>query len=203
MTRTMSLQTDTTGAWNWRGSIADADQPHMVRLAWVIDEDGEIVQEWCKLIRPKTHWEFEPDAMIANGISREIAETIGVPLNYVMAGFVADLDTVDRVVAFNADFHTKVLQRSAIEVGLNGAHLFNEHPVACAMRRATDIVQKPRMQPGGGYSWPKLVEAYAFFGGDDLPSLDMDPIERGIAMARCVHVIDQGILDSQRSVSHE
>jgi hypothetical protein len=201
--KTITVQTDTTGAWNWRGTIIDREQPHLMRLAWIIDDDGDITQQWCRLIKPRPDWQIDADAIVANGILPEVALGRGVPMTHAMSEFVGALDGVHRVVAFNVEFHGKILQHAAFECGLNAQHLFNEHTLACAMRRATDIVCKPRMAPGGGYSWPKLWEAYEYFTGEELPPLDLDPVERGTTLARCVYQIDQGILAHQKGVSHE
>lgn len=201
--RTLYFQTDTTGRYLFREPVTHEEQPHLMRLAWVIAEDDRIVHEWCRLVQPRNGWIIDDDAVTAHGITPEAAQAEGAPLDYVMSRFIAALDGVGRACAYNSDFHVKVLQRSAYECGLNWQHLFNEHTVACAMRRATDIVKKPRMAPGGGYSWAKLAEAYGFFTDKDLPPLDMDATERGCALARCVYAIDQGILATQREVPHE
>src|SRR5215472_1285737 len=107
----------------------------------------------------------------------------------------------DTVVGFNFDHQQKVLQRSAAECGLAWQHLFNSHRPYCAMRNATDIVRKERMAPGGGFAWPKFGEAYWFFANEELPSLDMDPKERGIALARAVWAIYQGILEHSKPLA--
>jgi DNA polymerase III subunit alpha len=203
MTTTMYVQTDTTGAFLFRETVTHVDQPHLVRLAWVIADDAEITSAWCRLVKPRNDWTYEDDAVVANGITPEHALAHGMPLEYVMARFVGVLDGVERIVAFNADFHTKVLQRSVFECGLHWRPLFQNKTVACAMRRATDIVKKPRMAPGGGYSWPKLWEAYEYFTGEELPPLDLDPVERGLTLARCIYAIDRGIIDYNAGVSHE
>ena len=198
--KTLYLQTDTTGAFLFREAVIHVDQPHLARLAWCLaDGDQPVSSVWCNLIRPQEDWDYEPDAIVAHGIPLERAEKDGIGLRPAMLAFVGALDTVERVVAFNSDFHTKVMQRSAFEVGLNWQQLFHAKTIDCAMRGSTDIVRKPRMQPGGGYSWPKLAEAYRFFTKRDLPSLDLDPIERGIALTGCVHAIDRGIVSHLRS----
>lgn len=204
--KTLFLQTDTTGAYLFREPVEDPRQPHLARLAWVeADTNGPSVA-WCRLVRPRAGWAYEPDAVAANGITREEATNIGTDLRVVMGSLVQVLANVDRVVAFNADFHRKVLEHAAFECGLNWEYLFTEVPVLCAMRESTDIVRKPRMQPGGGYAWPKFREAFEFFSDDDLPGLDDDPIDRGIALAIGVQTIYDGIEEyrlAQRSAPHE
>jgi hypothetical protein len=202
--RTLYCAVDTTGRFLFREPIIYTEQPHLARLAWVVADDDKITSEWCKLIRPQNHWIYEDDAIVAHGIHPERAYAEGVPLEQAMARFVGWLEDVDRFCSFNVDFGRKVLERSALDCRMGWQHLFNGKTMACAMRRATDIVRKPRMEPGGGYLWPKFAEAYTFFSnGEELPPMDLDPIERGLALARCVYVIDRGIIDTQRGTPHE
>jgi hypothetical protein len=204
VTKTLYCQTDTTGRFLFREQITYTGQPHLVRLACVIADEKEIIGEWCYLIRPRGSWVFEDDAVVAHGVSPETAQRLGVPQAQAVGRLIGWLDDVDRVCAFNLDFHSKVLQRAAFECQLHWQHLFHDKVMACAMRRATDIVRIPRMAPGGGFSWPKLRDAYEFFSdGEELPPPDLDPIERGIALARCVYLIDRGIIDHQHGAAHE
>jgi hypothetical protein len=201
--RTLYCAVDTTGRFLFREPIIYTEQPHLARLAWVVADDDQVTSEWCKLIKPQNHWIYEDDAIVAHGITPERAYAEGIPLEQAMARFIGALDDVDRFCSFNVDFGRKVLERSAFECRLGWQHLFNGKTMACAMRRATDIVRIPRMAPGGGWNWPKLAAAYEFFSdGEELPSLEMNPIERGIALARCVCVIDRGIIDHGITNAH-
>lgn len=204
MTKTLYVQTDTTGRYLFRQQPDDPNQPHLIRLAMLVANDDRLVSRWCGVVRPTTaDWRLEPDATIAHGVTPEYAQQHGLPLSYVVGRFMAALESVDRVCAFNADFHQKVLQRSAYECHIDWQTLFSDKQIACAMRNATDIVRKPRVAPGGGYSWPKLWEAYEFFTGEELPPVDIDPVERGATLVEAVYKIDEGIRSHQRSVAHE
>lgn len=166
------------------------------------DDSNDSLRCWCRLIKPRPDWEYEPDAIVGHGITPEAAAESGIDLKLAMAHLVSALQRVDQMCAFNADFAKKVLERSAYECGLNHEILFAETPHFCAMRQSTDIVRIPRMAPGGGWVWPKFRSAFEFFHGDDLPPIDLDPEERGIALATCVRLIYQGIMD-YRGVHHD
>jgi hypothetical protein len=199
---TMYICVDTTGRWNFRLSTVDPAQPHLARLAWIeIDSEHPTPYGWwCQLIQPRSDWGYEPDAIVAHGITPETATERGISLKRAMLSLVASLQRAQAVVMFNADFGAKVLERSAAECGVTLPDL----DVVCVMRSATDVVRKPRMAPGGGYAWPKLREAYQYFEPQrDLPSLDMDPILRGVGLCRCVRRIHQGIQEYERAISHE
>jgi hypothetical protein len=201
--KTLYVQTDTTGRYNFREQITYTEQPNMVRLACLTADGAGIIGKWCMLIRPNNTWVVEDDAVVAHGVTLEEGARIGVPVEHVMTRFIGWLEDVERVCAFNMDFHRKILERSAFQSRMGWSRLFDGKTMACAMRRATDIVQKPRMMPGGGFAWPKFNEAYAFFTDRDLPSMDMPPVERGITLAQCIYEIDRGIIDHQRSTPHE
>jgi len=207
MTKTLYFQSDTSGKLLFHAPLESADQPHMLRLAWVVTDGADEYRQWGALIQPKNDWRFEPDAIVANGIDPEVARQRGHSLSFVMGRFLVALSTVERACAFNADFHRRVVMRSLFEMGnQDWANVFDGVELACAMREATDVVRKPSMKPGStstDYAWPKMWEAYDFFVGEDLPSLDLDPIERGVALARCVAQIDRGIQRSLRSMAHE
>lgn len=198
--RTLYFQTDTSDRYNFREPIVYNGQPHLVRLAWVTaDEDFRPLRSWSRLIMPRAGWSFAPDAVVGHGVTPEAAMQRGVRLELAMATFRSALKEADQVAAFNYDFHRKVMEHAAYEVGGDWEYLFTDTPGICCMRESTDLVRKPRMAPGGGFSWPKLKESFAFFHGDDLPSMDMDPEERGLALATCVMLIHRGICDYQRA----
>jgi hypothetical protein len=195
--KTIYLQLETTGRYLFREPVDSIDQPHLARLAWVItDRDGHVTTQFCKLIKPPASWVYEDGAIAAHGITPAMATAMGEPQGHVVNALVGALEGVERVCAFNVDFVRKAIEHAAWENGLNWEYMFTEHIMDCAMRRATDIVQIPRMTPGAGptnYAWPKFAEAYAFFSGEEMPPLTMNPVLRGVALCRCVMVIDQGI----------
>jgi hypothetical protein len=195
--RRLYLQTDSTGMFRHDLSQFDNRQPHLVRLAWGITEDGKPVKGngGCLLIKPQPGWEYEEGAIAAHGVTRERAMEDGVPLKDAILRFLKALTGVDEIVAFNQDFHRKILRRAAQEADLDLDKMFDACRWVCAMRSATDIVRIPRMAPGGGWSFPKLGVAYQHFAGRPMRQPD-DPVARGIYMVHAVYVIHRGILDA-------
>ena len=208
MTKTLYIQSDTTGKYVFQEPPDSFDQPHLVRLAWVVADtkDYKVTGQYCRLVKPQDGWVYEDSAIRAHNITPRYALHVGLPQERVIGALIGALEGVERVCAFNLDFHEKVLDHAAWECGLNWVDLFSEHTMSCAMRRSIEIVQKPSMRPGAGprdYAWPKFTEAYEFFTGEDMPPLDMDPVMRGVALANCVRIIDQGINQYHQGVSHE
>lgn len=193
MTRTLYIDTAVHGRWLYREGNTDARQPHLVRLAVLHVDDGVETHAWCRLIRPKPGWLFEVEAVVANGISERLAAVDGIEIEEAVGFLHPLLAGADEVVAYNLDFHRRVLERSYYDVK-------REMPPpnwteVCAMRECTAVVKKPRTQPGGGYAWPKQAEAFAFFsGGRELPAVNTDPLERGLALVRSVRMINEGTM---------
>lgn len=179
------VDTATTGLWAF-GKPHDApEQPHMVRIAWMRDDDVPV----CLLIRPMAGWRIDDESRERHGVSMTDCQTLGWELGRVLDHFTAEVLKSDRIIAFNWEFHKRILERAAAEAG----HPAIPWPVAsCAMRAATPIVKKPRQSPGGGFVFPKFGEAYRFFTGEEMPT-HSDPIERGALMIASLGKIWAGI----------
>lgn len=195
MTATLYIDTAVGGQWQYRAPNTDASQPHLIRLALLLVGDQTHEIALCRLVWPAPGWEVTPRASEMNGITRERAADDGFPLSDVMVNLEALIARADRVVAYNMDFHWRVLERSSAESGID---LPASAERICAMRECTSVVKKPRNQPGGGFAWPKQAEAYQFFTGLELPPLNIDPVERGLALVRGVRAIHEGTLEHRQ-----
>lgn len=197
MTATLYIDTAVGGQWQYRAPNTDASQPHLIRLALLLVDDHDQSNEvaFCRLVCPEPTWEVTPRASEMNGIPRERAADDGFPLAEVMAYFERCAANANRIVAYNIDFHWRVLERSSAESGID---LPASAERVCAMRECTNVVKKPRNQPGGGFAWPKQAEAYQFFTGLELPPLNIDPVERGLALVRGVRAIHEGTLEHRQ-----
>jgi hypothetical protein len=196
--RRLYVDTATTGLTLYRESDADPRQPHIGRLAILATAEGMRPTGICRLIKPEPGWEWEAGAGAGHGITRTDAEARGVPLGEAMDTLLRALQGTDELVAFNWEFHRRLLMRSMVDLGS-----YLEIPPTtrqiCAMRAATPVIKKPKevdpatRKPVPGYEWPKLAEAYAYFsGGEELPPIDADPIATGKALVNATRVIHEG-----------
>lgn len=190
--RYVYIDTATHGEWLFRESVLDPRQPHMIRLATATLAEGEPTFESSRLIKPEPGWDFTPKAFVMNGISRERCELDGIDARSVLTELAGELAEADAVVAFNMEFHRRVIERAAADAGIE---LLLPETRICAMRAATKHVKKYAAN-GRGYAWPKQTEAYTFFTGKDLGHpADVDPILRGLQTIRAVRAIHQGIME--------
>ena len=179
---TIVFDTATTGMPKW--GEPDEAQPHMIRLAWAVD-DAEPV---CHLIKPMPGWTMEADAIIKHGISMDTAQQFGHNLREVIEQFSADLARCDTAVAFAWDFHRRVVERAAREVDATITWTYSVD----AMKSCMKLVGK--VGSSGRVTFPKMSEAYWHFTGQDMPSPDLSPIVRGAKLVECVRAINRGTL---------
>lgn len=181
---TLYIHTDATGLPKWKLPSTHPDQPHMLRLAMCLDDDGAR----SLIIKPGPEWVFERGAVEQHHITRTFAEQNGASLDDVLDAL--HKIQPDRIVAYNADFHRHMLERSAEEC--SRVMLWDKSLWSCVMRRATPICRVPRMMPGGGYSFPKMTVAYQHMTGHEMRLPD-DPTDAGCYLVEAVRDIDLAI----------
>jgi hypothetical protein len=191
------LECASTGKWLFRETVDDIDQPHLLRLAMLgVGDDDKSGLLWCSLIKPEPGWHIDETTAVGHGITHAQAEREGLPIAEAMklAQSMIQRAGAGELIAYNLDFHLRMLLRGAHDADAS-FDLPSGMQTICAMREATPIVKKPRMGLGGGWSWPKHTEALAYFGlGQSLPSVETDPVQRGLALVRSVRTIYEGIL---------
>ena len=187
------VHTDLSGRYHYREADDSAIQPHLARLAWLLeDDDGDVLIERCDLIKPERGWTYDPEAITAHQIHPSMAHATGTKLIDALEKIGPQLRT-EQLCAFNWDHHARVLLRSFHDIDCDTEIPGLGHPRAfCAMREATDHVRIPRERPGGGHKWPSMRDAYRHFAGEDLPKL-ANPIPQGRALVRAVRTIRHGI----------
>lgn len=197
----MNLYIDTATSDRWRfprgGKPADdREQPHMVRLAWLLEAlDGTTVREASHLIKLPQGERMVHEAAHYLEIYDHNLQERGMAMFGVLTEFGDALGEAKVVVAHSWAFHRQVLERSFRFVGMP-ARVWPTN--ICTMIRSTDIVQIPKQQPGGGFKWPSMDETCdRFLGRRLLPS--MDPVADGIERVRAVRVFLSNIRRHQEA----
>lgn len=155
------IDTETSGLFDF-SKPADAEgQPRLASLAIIVlDENMALVEERNVFIKPDG-WEMNPEAEKVNGLSMAILNEKGIPVAEALASYVELIDAGAVVVAFNAQFDTKMLRGELRRANLPDR--FEVTPNICVMRAATQVCKVPK-KSGVGFKFPKLAEACAFFG---------------------------------------
>lgn len=183
------IHADTTGRWSFKLPNTDPDQPHLLRLSAML-RGGPSDRIFCAVVLPPSGHEIEVGAAQAHGIEDAVALAHGRPLADVLAQFDSMARQAKRFIAYGADFALRVLDRAYHEA--IGQPFLPPVVQLDLMREATPIVKVPRMQPGGGYAFPKLAIAYEHFTGRPF-TRSADPLEAGADTVRALTDIMDGI----------
>lgn len=161
--------TETTGLPN-RNRIGRLDlQPRVTQLGFLLEGvDGSLIDECDTLIKPSgPDWQIGAEASALTGITREMCEETGKPLEEVMDHFVDCAAQADLIVCHNVAFDKMLLQFEAQRLApdMDPQAIFENAPHVCTMLAAMPICKLPKKDRRTGYKWPKLEEAiYHFFG---------------------------------------
>lgn len=142
------FDTETTGLGNCRlvqvaGILVDKDWVEQTSFSFMVKPDG---------------FEIPAEAAAIHRITTERATAYGIPLRTVLSVFNNSILCAEEVWAFNAPFDFRVINDEFKNIGQES----RLQDVSCAMKACQGILQIPNPR-GGGYKWPKLAEAYAFF----------------------------------------
>ncbi len=155
------IDTETSGLFDF-SKPADADgQPRLASLAIILlDEKLAETARQDMLIKPDG-WEMTPEVIKINGLTNERLKAEGIPIAEALDVYTKIVDQGYVIVAFNAQFDTKVVRGELRRAGLPDR--FETTPNICVMRASTELVKMPK-KSGGGYKFPKLSEACVHFG---------------------------------------
>ena len=174
MKRVVFIDTETTGLprFKFANALQGPDNwPDIVSVAWIVYEDGEIVNSNYSVIKPNG-WTISEQSTKIHGITQEYAEENGRNLNYVLSTLKDDLDQATEVVAHNLDFDKNVIFNAyKWRLDLNPWHYWP--PIeTCTMLRAEIELKIPSKFPTTyrPYKPPTLKELYkATFPDRDVP----------------------------------
>lgn len=158
--KTLSFDTETTGLWIKEAEAMHPDQPNLVQLGAILDNNGQTEAILDVIIRPKG-WTIPEKAASIHGVSQERAETAGISLTnalYVLRDMMA---LADRVVAHNLSYDKNVINR-AFKMAEVPEIPWDKVNAFCTKELSTRILKLPSAS-GRGYKWPTLEEAFKYF----------------------------------------
>lgn len=131
-------------------------------------------------------WEMQPQATAVNGLTTEHLLEHGKPVIEVLTTYGNLIELGYVIVAYNAQFDTKVMRGELRRAGLPDR--FENTPNICVMRAATPVVRLPYKNGHAGYKFPKLAEALEFF---KIPPANahhaLDDARSALAVFRVLH----------------
>ena len=196
------IATETTGMWNFKlHDDTHADQPHMIRLAWVLDDTDELEPpngSNCFIIKPAAGWVMEPGAERSHGISLALAKEYGSEGADALAAFALDLNVADQVLGFGLDFHLRVLRRAAgeyPEAEVTPKNMPSVDIMRACLPLFNDDLQTMGFPKGRAVSLP---DAYRYFTREEIPDFALisqsDPVDAGHRKVLAIRAIHLGLL---------
>jgi DNA polymerase III epsilon subunit-like protein len=148
------------------------EQPYVLQLSYIIYdvETNRVIKIADFIIRPPDHVVIQPIITEITGITREICDSQGVPIDVALHAFNEDYERCDLIVAHNMEFDSEMIRVEVMRnLGLTGRSLIkpmfpldNSKPTYCTMINGRGICNIQRTQPSGR-TWikpPKLEELY-------------------------------------------
>lgn len=156
------FDTETTGLpRNWNAPITDTDNwPRVVQIAWQLHDDmGNLIEHQDFLVKPDGY-DIPFDAEQIHGISTELANAEGEPLEEVLEKFNIALAKAKFVVGQNIKFDLNVCGCEFVRMEMDTP--MNEMPIldTCTEKTA-NLCQIPGGR-GGKFKLPTLTELHEY-----------------------------------------
>ena len=156
------FDTETTGLpKRYNAPLSDSDNwPRCVQIAWQLhDEMGNLIERQDYLVQPEG-FNIPFDTEKFHGISTELAQREGLPLQEVVARFSDSLKKTKFIVGQNADFDMNIMGAEFHRLGIENPLLSYKVLDTC-----TEITAQMCQIPGGRggrFKLPTLTELHEF-----------------------------------------
>lgn len=172
------IDTETTGLHDYKLPADAPGQPRLAHLAMIrLAEDGREEDRTDLYVRPDgwTMPQGPGTAGAVNGLTDEFLSANGGDVRDALGAYTDEVVAGRIVVAFNAQYDLKVMRGEFRRAGL--PDLFERTLNICVMRPMTKLCRIPYPNRGG-FKFPNLTEALAYFGhareGDHLAMSDAE-----------------------------
>lgn len=160
------FDTETTGLpRSWSAPITDTDNwPRCIQIAWQLhDEMGTLVEHQDYLVRPEG-FNIPYDAERIHGISTELAQEQGIPLQEVLEKFNIALSKTKYIVGQNVGFDVNIMGCEFHRAGITSD--LTKMPVLDTCTETTAELLKLPGGRGGRYKLPTLTELHHYLFGE-------------------------------------
>lgn len=140
-----------------------ASSPNFCRVMSIammlLDENLDEVASFSTLVKLDDHVKVNEGAFKAHGITKEMCDKYGLPLNVVIDSFRVFKEKSKYQIGHNIKFDfNRIQEEESILFGFPKTLSLNS---ICTMELMTPICKMPSKYPSK-YKWPKLQEAYEF-----------------------------------------
>lgn len=148
------------------------ENPHQGRMCQVacllLDENFREVSSYYALIQLEEHVEINKGAYEKHGISKEMCDRFGVPIQAALIQVDALSCKSTHQVAYNIAFDQGFITHEERMIFGNQNELLKFRNPICTMKLTTDICKIPYPSGKAGYKWPKQEEAYKILFNEEL-----------------------------------
>ena len=174
MVRVLFFDTETTGLPKKRGVSALDDSsvwPDLVSISWQLYDDRELVRKESHIIKPEG-FKIPDESVRFHGITTELAEVHGKPLNDILIQFAEDVILSDRIVAHNLEFDKNVIFHSFKWRLSKDVNWWPVNSEFCSLQKAMNEMKMPSKfgKPSDPYKMPGLDELWKDTFGTDAPA---------------------------------
>ena len=153
---------ETSGKPDFKRPADHPDQPYICEVAALLmDGPGSVIGELNTLIKPD-RWLIDPATEGIHGISVEMCEAKGRPIEEALVDLTRLMDQADVVAGFSVDFDLKMYRGACRRAGLDDRYAVvkdKRFDVMRACKPLCKIPPTPRMRQKRGFKLPKLSEA--------------------------------------------
>ncbi len=156
------FDTETTGLpKRWNAPLTDSDNwPRCIQIAWQLHEDdGTLIEHQDYLVQPEG-FNIPYDAEKIHGISTELAEQKGIPLEDVIEKFTEALSKTKFLVGQNIGFDNNIMGAEFHRLGMENP-LPNFPVLDTCTETTAQLCQLPGGR-GGKFKLPTLTELHQF-----------------------------------------
>ncbi|NNK54936.1 MAG: DNA polymerase III subunit alpha [Flavobacteriaceae bacterium] len=156
------FDTETTGLpKRYDAPLSDSDNwPRCIQIAWQLHDDmGNLLENEDYLVQPE-EFNIPYDSEKIHGISTELAQQQGKPLDEVVQRFLETLEKSKFVVGQNVDFDINIMGAEFYRLGIENA-LASKPVLDTCTETTAQLCQLPGGR-GGKFKLPTLTELHQF-----------------------------------------
>ena len=194
--KVLVFDTETSGLPKERNpSIYDADKwPHVMQISYIIydTETGDLVETYDTYIKLNTWIVVDPVSEGIHGITREMMDQKGVPIQEALIRLRDALGKVDLCVGHNVSFD----KRFIIVEGIRNNIRMNFPADYCTMKNSKEVCKIDYTFSNGtkGFKFPKLMELYEhLFPGIPAPQNLHNSLADTVVTLKCYCKLAHGV----------
>lgn len=142
-------------------SCLDAfDSARLLSICWIITHNDTVLEQTYYIVKPDD-FEIGKESIRIHGITNEVAQTQGMPVEFVLNAFIEAMTKCKNIVSHNIQFDTNIIQSELHRYRHEEAiQVFRSKHWICTMKKGKEYM--------GIKKFPKLAELYKALYDEDI-----------------------------------